>query len=275
MARARKWQGSMVLAISIAVGLHALPSAAADKQPPDPTQDEVLMTAGFLSGHPDLRYRLLGLEEFKKKNYQDAFRFFQRAAYYGDKPSQGMVAELLWNGQGVEHDPAAAYAWIDLAAERGYEGFVRLREQYWSRLDEPARARALQEGEAIYAKYGDEAATPRLAAVLRRERRKSTGSRTGFTGNAQIYVPGPGGYQRIDASKFYDERYWDPAQYQAWQDSIWMKPRTGKVEVGEVEQVGSPPPSTSRVPRVEPQVDAEEPQTPAKDESDLGTRPPH
>ncbi|MBL8255015.1 hypothetical protein J2X02_000230 [Pseudoxanthomonas japonensis] len=245
--------------------------SAGSKPPPDPTEDPVMLSAGFLSAHPDLRYRLLGLEERKQGKHEDAFRFFQRAGYYSDKPSQGMVAEMLWTGQGVAKDPALAYVWMDLAAERGYEGFLVLRERYWKALSESDRARAIAEGEALYAKFGDSAAQPRLATVLRRERRKMTGSRTGFTSNLQIFVPGPAGPEQIDGSKFFDERYWDPKQYQAWHDSIWKKPRVGRVSVGEVEQIQQQSPA-SRIPATTPQVDAQEPQTPERDESDLGTR---
>lgn len=239
--------------------------------PPDPTSDRQMMSAGFLSAHPDLRYRLLGMEEFKQGRYEDAFRFFQRSSFYADKPSQGMVAEMLWNGQGVAKDPVLAYAWMDLAAERGYAGFLGLRERYWNALSAAERERAITDGAAIYAKYGDTAAQPRLATVLRRERRNITGSRTGFAGNVQIYVPGPGGFEQIDGSKFFDERYWDPKQYQAWHDSIWMKPRIGRVSVGEVEQVPQPGPA-SRIPTATPEVDAQEPETPQRDESRLGTQ---
>ena len=242
------------------------------KAPPDPTDDPVLMTAGFLSAHPDLKYRLMGLDDYKKGNLADALQFFRRSSFYGDKASQGMVAEMLWTGQGVAQDRPLAYAWMDLAAERGYEGFLGLRERYWAAMDETERQRAIEVGQEVYAKYGDAAAEPRLAAVLRRDRRSATGSRTGFTGALQIYVPGPGGYQQIDGSKMYDERYWDPAQYRAWHDAIWMKPRIGRVAVGEVEQVRAETPH-SRVPAIAPQVEADEPQTPPKDETDLGTRP--
>lgn len=266
--------------LALSLLLASLPFAAAAQNtsspPPDPTADPVMLTAGFLSGHPDLRFRLLGLEEYKKQNFEDALKFFQRAAYYADKPSQGMVAEMLWNGQGAMQDKAQAYAWMDLAAERGYAGFLGLRERYWSDLSEAERDRALAEGQAIYAKYGDAAAQPRIAGVLRRERRQMTGSRTGsLAGNLQIYVPGPGGVQQIDGAKFYDPRYWDPRQYQAWHDAIWMKPRIGRVTVGEVEKVpdGATPPS--RVPATTPQSDAEEPQTPDRDESGLGREIPH
>lgn len=247
--------------------------APAHAAPPlqDPTEDAMMMSAGFLSAHPDLRYRLLGLEEYRQGNHADAFRFFRRAAYYADKPSQGMVAEMLWQDQGVPQDRALAYAWMDLAAERGYRGFAGLRERYWAELDETERERAVTEGRALYAKYGDEAAQPRIAAVLRRERRQATGSRLGSTGNVQIFIPGPGGVQQIDGSTFYDPKYWDPEQYQAWHDSIWMAPRIGRVTVGEIEAVEAAVEGSPRIPRPEPQVDAEEPDTPVKDERGLGT----
>ena len=231
-----------------------------------------MLSAGFLSGHPDLRYRLLGLDEFKQGKHERALRFFQRAAFYADKPSQGMVAEMLWNGHGTQRDPALAYAWMDLAAERGYAGFLGLRERYWNALSEAEKNVALEAGQALYAKYGDAAALPRIATALRREKKRVTGSRTGFVGSVQIFVPGPGGFEQIDASKFYDERYWDPRQYQAWQDSIWMKPRVGRVSVGELQQV-QPSAVPSRIPATTPQADAAEPSTPARDETSLGTKP--
>ena len=241
--------------------------------PPDPTKDSLVMSAGFLSAHPDLRYRLLGMDEFKRGSHKDALRFFLRAAYYADKPSQGMVAEMLWNGQGTERNPSLAYAWMDLAAERGYTGFLGIRERYWSALNEEQRALALNEGQSLYSKYGDDAALPRIASVLRREKKRTTGSRLGSVGSLKIYVPGPGGFEPIDGSKFYDERYWDPAQYQAWHDSIWMKPRIGRVTVGELEQMNSNENPTSRIPATTPQIDAPEPTTPVRDETDLGKEP--
>lgn len=248
------------------------PSAHAAKPPSDPTRDALMLSAGFLSGHPDLRYRLLGLKRFKAGEFEEAFRFYQRAAYFGDKPSQGMVGEMLWNGQGTAKDRALAYAWMDLASERGYTGFMGLRERYWEQLTDAERNRAVDEGQAIYARFGDQAAQPRLATILRREKRRSTGSRTGFTGNLQIYIPGPGGFIPIEGSKFYDDRYWDPKQYQAWHDEIWMKPRIGRVSVGSVEQVQGSPPPASRIPLTTPEQDAQEPETPEADETDLGTR---
>ena len=264
----KTWTVALLLALWAGTAPAQTPGKA---QPPDPAEDPLVLQAGFLSSHPDMRYRILGMEKYRDKKYDEALRYFQRASYYADKPSQGMVGEMLWNGLGTEQDRALAYAWMDLAAERGYIGFLGLRERYWDQLGEAERARALEEGQAIYAKYGDDAAKPRMATTLRRERLRMTGSRTGFTGNLQILVPGPGGdYQSIDGSKYYDERYWDPEKYQAWHDSIWMRPRIGLVRVGDIEQATGP--VESRVPAVEPHVDAEEPQTPEPDPA--GDAPP-
>lgn len=262
---------TMIMLASLCLPVATQGVMAQNVAAPDPTQDRLMLSAGFLSAHPDLRYRLHGMEEFKQGRYEDALKFFQRAAFYADKPSQGMVAEMLWNGQGVPKDAALAYAWMDLAAERGYAGFLGLRERYWSALSEAERQRALAEGAALYAKYGDEAAQPRIATVLRRERKKITGSRAGFTGNVQIYVPGPNGFEQIDGSKFFDDKYWDPKQYQAWHDNVWMKPRIGRVSVGDVEQLPAQQPA-SRIPSANPDVDAKEPETPERSDSELGTR---
>lgn len=251
-------------------------ASLADKPPlpPDPTADPVMVTSGFLNSHPDLRYRLFGMEAMREDRHEDAFKFFRRAAHFADKPSQGMVAEMLWNGDGVEQDRALAYAWMDLAAERGYAGFLGLRERYWNALDEAERERALEVGQEVYAHYGDAAAKPRIAIQLRRGLRQVTGSRTGTVGNVKIYVPGPGGYQQIDGSKFYDPRYWDPEEYQQWHDAIWLKPRIGRVTVGEIEQTEGTA-VESRVPATAPDMDAAAPEAPeVPDDAIPGTTPP-
>jgi len=197
----------------------------------------------FLDAHPDLMFRLRGMDLWKTKEPEKALAAFKRAALYADKPSQAFVAGMYWEGQGVERDRALAYAWMDLAAERGYPDFIAMREKFWGELNESERARALQEGQAVYARYGDAAANPRLERELRRERMQVVGSRTGFTGNAKIVVPNPSAgtvsdptaeqpVLVIDGSQFYADKFWEPKQYQAWLDAQWKEPRSGRVEVG-------------------------------------------
>ncbi len=250
---------SALLAVALAMPIAAAHAERGD--PPDPTQDPLLITAGFLEHHQDLKYRLLGMEAYRKQDFDAAYRFFRRAGFYADKPSQGMVAEMYWNGQGVERDPALAYAWMDLAAERGYRGFLSLRETYWKALSETERARAITEGQALYAQFGDTAAKPRYEFKLRVGRREMTGSRTGFDRGVRIEIPGPSGEQSIEGSKYYDERYWDAKKYWAWQDKQWMKPKIGKVTIGEIDTTPIEQ-DASRIPKTAPKIDAVEPEVP-------------
>jgi hypothetical protein len=249
---------------------------AADKPPMDPVEDPLLITSGFLDSHQDLKFRLLGLEAYKQQQYAVALQHFRRAGFFADKPSQGMVAEMYWRGQGTPRDPVQAYAWMDLAAERGYLGFIGLREQYWNALSEVQRVRAIEEGQSVYARFGDAAAKPRYEHQLRIGRREMTGSRTGFNHGVQIEIPGPSGSQSIEGSKFYDERYWDAKKYWAWQDRIWMKPKIGTVTIGEINEVQPQAllHPTSRIPETTPEVDARMPEVEDPDTKTPGTNAP-
>lgn len=212
-----------------------LPALSADPDAPDPA---VVNNSGFLSYHPDLRFRRMALQAYDQGDHEEAATYFRRAARFADKPSQGMIAEMFWTGNGVAQDRALAYAWMDLAAERGYRTMAIQREKYWLQLDDAERERALKEGAALYAEYGDDVAKPRLEAYLRRGRKSVTGSRTGFAGNVQIIIPTLAGEQVIDGSNFYHDSYWDPKEYWTWQDKGWTEPPKGVVDIGPM-QVGA------------------------------------
>jgi len=200
----------------------------------------VMSTESFLEQHPDIHYRLLGLKAYRAKKFGDALAHFRRAARFADKPSQGMVAEMLWAGEGTPADRALAYAWMDLAAERDYNLMLVRREVFWQSLDAGERARALAEGKAIYAEFGDEVTQPRLERLLRAERRRVTGSRLGFVGNVQIVIPSPTGDVSIDASHYYQDKFWKPEEYWKWQERDWKPPAKGHVEVGPLKSEGPP-----------------------------------
>lgn len=197
----------------------------------------VLQSEGFLQGHPDMLWRNRGAYEYQRRRYADAARFFGDAAFYGDKPSQAMLAMMLWNGEGVDADRAEAYAWIDLAAERGYTSFVATREKFWAGLSEDERRRALEVGKDLYAKYGDENAQDRLDFEMIRTRNRLTGSRLGRPGTVVVRLPGPDGrtLRNVDGSIFYSARYWNPGNYRSWQDEHWEAPAQGRVDVGPVQ----------------------------------------
>lgn len=224
----------------LAIGLALMSPLPASALPPErSSNDELVMTSsGFLSYHPDLRFRLLGLVDYRKGNYAEALTYFRRAARYADKPSQGMVAEMLWKGQGTPVDRPAAYVWMDLAAERAYKMMLVQREKYWAELTPAERTRALEIGDALHAEYADSAARPRLDQKLRQGRSKVTGSRTGFVGNLQISIPGPNGSRNIDGSDFYAEKFWNTNQYLRMQDGDWKEFGEGRVDIGELQSAG-------------------------------------
>lgn len=229
----------------------APPQHKAEWQPPierpkqgnfvgEPGISPELMTEGFLSAHPDLRWRREGLHAYANKNYAEAMQYFQRAARYADKPAQAMIAEMYWKGIGVPQDRELGYAWMDMAAERFYSNFVILREQYWGKLDAEERRKAIERGQALLAEYGDDVAKVRMAKVLRKER-NATGSRVGFVGNLEIVPftgPNAGKGLSIRADEYYSPKFWQADKYFEWQDQVWDAPgaRKGRVEVGDVEQ---------------------------------------
>lgn len=231
------------LLVSLALGLVAAPAVAKDEAPRQEVvegeRDRAIMSSeAFLSGHPDLRNRLAALWHYRKGDYEEAFVRFRRAARYADKPSQGMVAEMLWKGQGVAMDRPAAYIWMDIASERGYRTMVVNRERYWAGLSEDERAQALAIGDELFLAYADKYAKPRLEREMKYRRRNTTGSRTGFTGNTQIEIPTPDGPRIINGSTFYDEKFWEPDKYWSLQDSDWTTEGKGTVEIGSLQTVG-------------------------------------
>lgn len=204
----------------------------------------VVEQRAFLDAHPDLDYRIRGMQALNNGDPAAAMTALQRAAWYADKPSQALVALMYWEGRGVAQDRALAYAWMDLAAERGYPDMLAQRERFWAALDASQQARAVSEGQAVYARYGDSVAQDRIARVLRRQRTQMTGSRTGFTGNLNVVVPVPsvGGDDSampatitLSGSEYYASKFWNPAEYQAWHDLQWKLLREGRVDVGELE----------------------------------------
>lgn len=201
-------------------------------------EQRVMATRTFLDAHPDLKFRNQGWEAYQAGNYDLARMRFSQASRYADKMSQAMLAEMSWKGMGTAVDRSVAYAWADLAAERGYPQFIRLREQYWRGLDAAQRARALSEGQGLLAEYADAVARPRLAEFMIEARQRMRRSSRSVGIPREIRVPDQfGGTVSIPSHRFYDSQFWDPTEYQAWQDAIWKELPKGQVDVGDLEQV--------------------------------------
>lgn len=216
----------------------AMPMPAAIAQ--DAKIDPAVLTEGFLAAHPDLRWRAEGVRSYEKKDYAAALTELTRAAHYGDKPAQAIIAEMYWSGTGVAVDRPLAYAWMDIAAERLYHDFLVRREGFWRVLDEAQQRDAIARGQALLAEYGDDVAKPRLEKVLRREMRRVTGSRVGFVGNLTIIPhtgPMAGTGMTLRGDEYFAPKYWQPEKYWELQDALWKAPLKGRVRVGDVETV--------------------------------------
>lgn len=186
----------------------------------DPRAQEVISSPGYLAAHPDLRFRLLGQEAQQRGRWREARTFYQQAARYADKPSQAALAELVWEGHDEPADHALGYVWMDLAAERGGEMLLARRENYWNALTPAERERAVAEGKALYAEYGDPAAKPRQEREMRDVRQNVTGSRTGDAGLLRSRERGSSGMRNIDPAVYWQDRFWEPAAYWQWQQEV-------------------------------------------------------
>ena len=226
-------------AAALAAVLPAAPHArAGEPRPGGAEQRQVLLSEGFMAAHPDLRYRHEGVLALERGDARHARELFRKAALHADKPSQALLAELLWTGRGGPVDRPRGYAWMDIASERGYPLFVAKREQYWAGLDAAEREAALALGAPLYDQYRDQVAKPRLERVLNRARRQTTGSRVGSVGHMWIKIIGSNGRKTvISGEDYYADAFWEPEAYWAWQDEAWVDTPGGTVEVKPLEVV--------------------------------------
>lgn len=121
---------------------------------------------------------------------------------------------------------------MDLAAERQFKVMLVNRERYWEALTEAERKQAVAVGQSVFAEYADEHAKPRLEKLLRVERRGVTGSRVGSLGALTVIIPGPQGEITLQGRQYYQDKFWKPDEYWAWQAEEWKELPKGRVEVG-------------------------------------------
>lgn len=80
---------------------------------------------------------------FEKGDYERAlFIYRDELAPLGDKFAQYMVGYMHYSGRGIPKDRVSACAWYRLAAERGEESFVKVRDVLHGLLDDEQRSRA-------------------------------------------------------------------------------------------------------------------------------------
>jgi len=218
--------------VAVSVPLHASEEPLIDKE-----DQKVMSSQTFLNAHPDMKYRTEGWLAYDEGRYEDALEKFTKAAGFGDKLSQAMLAEMAWKGIGQPVDRSLGYAWADISAERGYRQLVALREQYWKQLSEDERVRAMEIGQPLMEKYAHAVTGPALAKVIRNGRGWQNRGR--LKRKLDVIVPGPYGMQTyIRGHDFYAEKFWNPKQYQEWVDEVWTDPPKENVDVGAPATIG-------------------------------------
>ena len=253
----------VTLALSTALAGLAVPAVA--QRTDENLLVALLNNSQIRAAHPDLYYGDLGVRAYNAGDKRRAIGLLLKAASDADKPAQAMLATMYWNGDGITKDRPRGYAWMDLAADRGYRDLLIQREKYWAQLNASERQGAVSEGRQIYAKYNDKQGLRKLDQVLRRAANQATGSRTGFGGNDLTVrlrggTAGPAlqpqqgigatvlGGTPVRGTDYYSPMLWSAAPYAKLKDRVWEYARheTGTVEVGSLQSLPAPAASSHK-----------------------------
>ena len=209
-------------------------TAAAQAEDAQMAQTLEAMKNASTWGHPDLFGMTVGMRRYAHHQYRDALHYFEIGALYADKLSQLSIGLMHLNGEGTPKNALLAYAWFDLAAERGYPSFVATRDELKAQLGPAQLTEAMTLRAALALRYADAAAKPRMALELRLGQMQFTGSRTGFdSGVTQIgsarcgpaLIIGGRAVPQIGCgafNPFLQKDNWEPNLYFAARDREWM-----------------------------------------------------
>ena len=214
--------------------------------------------------HPDLFGEFAGMRHYSRHEYKQALKFFEIGALYADKLSQLSLGLMYMNGEGVAKDPVTAYAWMDIAAERGYPDFIATRDTLKATLTPEQLAQAMELRAKLAEKYGDSVAKHRLAVQLHQGQMQLTGSHTGFDfgvsslratsscGGPTLFVGGQAQPQVGCSGSVFAKVRWDPDLYFASRDRDYQ----ARVNVGAVQELGKaidkPPQQNEAAPNTTP-----------------------
>jgi len=191
------------------------------------------------SVHYDQVFRWRAMAAHAEGNIASAIEGFERAARYADKPSQFALGVIHLNGEGVPRDRALAWAWFDVAAERGYRELVEQRHSLWEQLTDGERAAARALSKELHAKFGDAKAKVRHRRKTLAALQHSLGKSKSVRDNVMVTDMQNCSAGLVDFSRgnvcsergeeFFESRF-DPSSYWAAQDAAWGV--GGMVEIG-------------------------------------------
>lgn len=248
-----------ILLIVALITLNACAGIDSLDRPPRMIGGDVWNSVHFRKAHPDLVHRLNGQAYYEEGEFEQALVEFTEAARFGDKLSQAMLAEIHWDGHGVGVDRSLAYAWMDLAAERGFVAFVAKRERFWQALSATERVRALELGASLYETYGDQVALARMQGKLKNGLSGSLAAKPGMGGGRGVVIlPGMAssvrvtggvagaapivtGGEQLEFGTYYAREFWRLDRYIAWHEGHLDLARRSMVEVGPLQPVEDAP----------------------------------
>lgn len=182
---------------------------------------------------PGNRYLVEASRSYRARQFVSAKSKFTAAARWADKLAQFNLGVMNYHGHGVAQDSARAWAWLTLAAERGYPEMVEMADLVYEELTaaQKVRGRRILESELL-PEFGDAVAIERTAQRMDRERRRATGSRTGFIGNLVVFDRS--GRSR-SGEEFFRAEAWDFRQIVELETRIFRAISGGYVTLGDFE----------------------------------------
>lgn len=154
-------RGTVFAMIALLVGLLTAGSAASAQM------------FNFAEHTPGYRSLAEGNRFYENGGYFNAHQRFEKAACWAEKMAQHNLGVMGYSGEGVERDPARAWAWFQLSAERDYPEFVGIANAVRDELDPDAHRR----GQRIREEERGSATATRSLYPEPRARWNATGAR--------------------------------------------------------------------------------------------------
>jgi len=183
---------------------------------------------------PGARPYVQAMEDFRNGRMFSARHNFLEAAHWADKIAQYNLGVIHYQGHGVPVDRPRAWAWFDLAAERGYPQLVDMAALVWEEFDEREQAAARDIRAELAERYSDAVAIPRTARYMELEQRRMTGSRVGMIGNLTI-ITGDGVTR--SGEDFYRRENRDFYSVVGRETALYRRLNTGRVEISDIDVI--------------------------------------
>ncbi len=142
-------------------------------------QENFLCDDSPVAIYPDILFTCEALQSYKKGFDTHALELFQRASLWGSKEAQYRVGLFYLGGIGTETNHVEAAAWLLLANERNNRQITERLAEVMAVLSDEQKDTVNQRADELREKYGDFKALERRANWVKRQKRKTTGSRLG------------------------------------------------------------------------------------------------